>query len=160
MPDDPATAANEAGMTPIVIDLGITGAGDWQCWALCEVPPGGNYVDTVMDNGDGTYTITLAHGIAVGAVTTIQYNGGDYVQYVHHPANVDGSSYANANDITFVIDCLYHPGACDAWQEDVDFSGAATANDIIETIDLLNGAGVYAPGWFNSPLPVNDGSCP
>ena len=160
MPDDPATAADESGMTPIVIDLGVIGAGDWQCWELCEVPPGGNYVDTVMDHSDGTYTITLAHGIAATAVTTIQYDGGPYVEYLHHPGNIDGSAFANANDITVEVDCLNHPGTCNLWQEDVDFSGTATTNDIIETVNLLNGAGAYTPGWFGTPLPANDGSCP
>ena len=159
MPDDPATAADEAAMTPIVIDLGVTGA-DAECFTLCETPAGSNAITEVTDHGDGTYTIKLAHGAAAGVVTTVQYDGGSYAEYIHHPANVDGSSFANANDITVVVDCLNSPGTCLAWREDVDFSSAATANDIIETVDLLNGAGAYAPGWYNTQLPENTGECP
>lgn len=159
MPDDVGTAADESAMTPIVIDLGATGAGA-ECFSLCEVPPGTNAIAGVSEDPPGVYTIMLAHGCAAGAVTTIQYNGGDYVSYFHHPANADGSGLANANDITVVVDCLNASGTCETWQEDIDFSGAPTANDIVEVIDLLNGAGVFAPGWSNTALPENDGSCP
>ena len=159
MPDDPATAADEAAMTPIVIDLGVTGA-DAECFTLCETPPGSNAITGVTDHGDGTYTIALAHGIAAGAVTTVQYDGGSYAEYIHHPANVDGSSFANANDIVVVVNCLNAPGSCQNYEADTDASGMQTANDIIETVDLLNGAGAYAPGWYNTPLPENAGACP
>ena len=165
MPDDPATAVNEYLMSPIVIDLGVFGAGALQCWAICETPDmsqtpcGSNSIIAVIDNGNGTYNIDLAHGIAAGAVTTIQYNGGPYVEYIHHPSNVDGSSFANANDIIAEVNCLNSPGTCTGIKADVDYSGAQTANDIIATVDLLNGAGAYTP-WFGTPLPANPGNCP
>ena len=166
MPDDPATALkDESTYYPIVIDLGVTSAGDLSCWSYCETPDmsasacGSNSIASVTDNGDGTYTIILHHGIQGGTVATIQYNGGSYVEYFHHPANADGSSSANANDIVTVVDCLNTPGLCADYESDIDVSGAQAPNDIIEVIDLLNGAGAYDP-WFNTTLPVNDGSCP
>ena len=166
MPDDPATATkDESTYYPIVIDLGVTGAGDMSCWSYCETPDmsasdcGSNSIASVTDNGDGTYTIILNHGIQGGTVATIQYNGGSYVEYFHHPANADGSGASNANDIVTVVDCLNMPGTCENFEADIDVSGAQAPNDIIEEIDLLNGAGAYEP-WFNTNLPVNDGSCP
>lgn len=163
MPDDPYTASTDESLhTPVIIDLGIAGAGDPECWRLSEAPDmsgspcGANALVNVVDNGDGTYTVELAHGVQAGTVTRIHYLGGDCVVYIHHPANVDGSAFANGNDITEVVDCLNAPGTCDQWQEDVDFSGTAGANDIIEEIDLLNGAGAYAPGWFDTPLPSEE----
>ena len=159
MPDDPGTGVDESTLTPIVIDLGVSGAAP-NCFTLCEVPPGDNAIVGVTEEAPGMYRIDLDHGCAAGAVTTIQYNGGDYVSYAHHPSNTDGSGYANANDITVVVDCMYNPGSCEDWAADTDFSGTQTANDIIDTIDLLNGASFYAPGWFNTPVPENDGSCP
>ena len=68
MPDDPGTAADESGFYPIVIDLGVTGA-EATCWTYCEYPDmsaspcGSNSIVSATDNGDGTYTIGLAHGI-------------------------------------------------------------------------------------------------
>ena len=165
MPDDPATATkDESTYYPIVIDLGVDGA-DAECWSYCETPDmsasdcGSNSIASVTDNTDGTYTIILNHGIQGGTVATIQYNGGSYAEYFHHPANADGSGASNANDIVTVVDCLNYPGTCENFEADIDVSGAQAPNDIIEEIDLLNGAGAYEP-WFNTNLPVNDGSCP
>ena len=168
MPDDPGTPTkDESTFYPIEIDLGVAGA-DAECWELCETPDmsasdcGSNSIASVTDNGDGTYTIILNHGIQGGTVATIQYNGGDYVTYIHHPANADaktGSASANANDILYVIDCLRDPGSCEDYEADIDASGVQGANDIIEEIDLLNGAGAYCP-WFGTTLPVNGGDCP
>ena len=122
-----------------------------------------NYIDDVVDNLDGTYTIKLHHGIQGGTVTTIQYlgdlTGDSFVEYIHHPANVDGSGTANHNDIIEVVDCLNRPGSCEDYEADIDVSGGQTFNDIIEEVDLLNGAGSYEQ-WFGTALPVNDGACP
>ena len=165
MPDDPSTATkDESTYYPIVIDLGVVGAGDMSCWSYCETPDmsasdcGSNSISSITDNLNGTYTIMLNHGIQGGTVATIQYNGGSYAEYFHHPANADGSGASNANDIVTVVDCLNMPGSCENYEADIDASGAQAPNDIIEEIDLLNGAGAYEP-WFNTVLPVND-DCP
>ena len=158
MPDNPNTPNDE--WSPITLNLGVAGA-PRACFSLCETPVQDhpNEIAAIVEDGVGNYTITLEHGIAAGAITTIQYAGtGDFVQYYHHPSNVDGSGYANANDITEIVDCLLYPGSCADWQEDIDYSGAPTGNDIIETIDLLNGASTYEP-WFGTALP-NGVGCP
>jgi hypothetical protein len=173
MPDDPGTgSADESTFLPITIDLGVTGAGALECWSICETPDmstsncGANSIVNVTDNGDGTYLIELAHGVAAGyiagvptpAITTIQYNGGDYVEYVHHPANVDGSLKADSNDIIAVVNCL-NSGTCPNYKADTDVSNIQGANDIIEQVDMLNGANQYEP-WFGTDYPVNTGDCP
>ena len=164
MPDDPGTVGkDESTYYPIVIDIGVTGA-DPACFALCETPepsaPDMNAIAGVTDHGDGTYTIALAHGARAGHVTTIDYLGStDYVEYIHHPANVDGSGSANTNDIIVVVDCLNYPGTCENYEADVDASGQQTSNDIVMVIDLLNGADAYDP-WYNTDLPANNGACP
>jgi hypothetical protein len=167
MPDNPATGLDESLQYPIVITLGTAGA-DAACWTLCETPDmsaspcGSNSITGVTDNGDGTYTIALAHGVAAGAVTTIQYNGGSYISYIHHPGNVNanyaGSTVTNANDITEEVTCL-SSGLCQDYDADTDASGSQSAGDITVVVDLLNGAQAYDP-WVNTTLPVNDGSCP
>ena len=170
MPDDPGTVTkDESTFYPIIIDIGVAGAGDPACWVLCETPDvsesdcGSNYIDDVVDNLDGTYRIELHHGVQAGTVTTIQYLGdligASYVEYIHHPANVDGSGSANNNDIIVVVDCLNYPGTCENYEADVDASGQQTSNDIVMVIDLLNGADSYDP-WYNTDLPENNGACP
>ena len=165
MPDDPGTPAKNE-WSPITIDLGVAGA-TRSCFELCESPSQTtpNRIHGFVDNLDGTYTITLRHGIAAGAVTTVRYLGGtgmDYTEYLHHPGNIDGSSTANANDIIVLIDQLNDTlgggVTYPLYQVDTDYSSRFTANDIIELIDLLNGAGRYR-SWIESELPVNDG-CP
>ena len=174
MPDDPGTAGrDESTFYPIVIDLGDGNDGaDPDCWKLCETPDmsgtdcGSNSIANVVDNGDGTYEIQLAHGVAAGclgedpvpAITTIQYDGGDYVEYIHHPANADGSLKADANDIIVVVNCL-NSGTCPDYRADTDSSSVQGANDIIEEVDMLNGANAYCP-WFGTDKPENNGDCP
>jgi len=164
MPDDPETPGkDEESFYPIVIDIGVTGA-DPACFVLCETPAldeeDQNGITGVTDHGDGTYTIALEHGLRSNYVTTIEYLGSeDYVQYIHHPANADGSSVANAADITVVVDCLNSPGTCENYVADIDASDVQGANDIIEEIDLLNGDGQYDP-WFGTSRPENLGDCP
>ena len=87
---------------------------------------------------------------------------GSYVEYIAHPANVDGSSVANASDIIASVDCLnvaYTGGEFSYYLCDTDHSGAMTASDIIAVIDLLNGAGMHAV-WYGTVLPQNNGQCP
>ena len=51
------------------------------------------------------------------------------------------------------------PEAVKIWEADIDFSGAQTANDIIEVINLLNGTGAYAPGYYNTAHPDGPRAC-
>jgi len=149
---------------PITIDLGTGNTGLAACFAVCQtVHESFNWLTDVTDNGDGSYDLTFAHGITAGAVTTVTYTGdGSYVSYIHHPANVDGSGFANAQDIVQVINrinVVFGGGSVPAWEADIDGSGAITVTDMVVLINLLNGSGLYDP-WFGTSRPVNDGSCP
>ena len=151
---------------PITIcldDPAATGACD--CFTLCETVAdancGPNSIAACNDLGNGCYELTLDHGIAAPAVTTIQYNGGDYVSYTHHPANADGSSVANLSDVIVVIDNITATlggSPTPVWVTDIDASGAVSLTDLLVEIDLLNGANAFDV-WLNSPLPDPAG-CP
>ena len=167
-PVSATTPCKGVGMTPwqpVTINLGVSGAADLACWSLCETgsncAEGPNSITSVVEWAAGVYTINLAHGIAAGFVTTIQYNGGQFVRYYHHPANADGSAAANANDITVIIDkinIVMAGGSVPKWEADMDQSGTINANDMTVLIDLLNGAGAYDP-WYGTLKPSPAG-CP
>ncbi len=162
MPDDPATSTNE--WSPVRLNLGTSGIPP-HCFTLCETPPRAvpNWIASVMDDGTGWYTLTLGHGITPDAVTTIQYLGdGSFVSYIHHPANVDASSMANIQDLIQLINrinVVMGGGYVPPWEVDINYSMAVTVADMTELINILNGAGGYAPGWMNTPKPANVG-CP
>ena len=165
MPDDPATTRDET--SPIVLDIGLQGI-PASCFDVCEAPAQAqpNFVSEVVENGDGSYTIVLNHGLAPGAVTTVRYLGSvepsHVVYYYHHPGNVDGSDAANQFDVLALIDLLNEALAgqdVPAWTVDIDYSGYATLSDLLELIDLLTGAREY-DAWSGTALPVADGSCP
>ena len=157
--DNACHGIGEAGdLITICLDPAETGACD--CFALCEtaVDPtcGANAIAACQDLGNGCYEFTLAHGITGSAVTTIQYDGGDYVAYYHHPANVDGSSVVSLTDITEVINrinTVLGGGTVPAYEADIDNSGLISLNDLLEEIDLING------GALGTSLPDPAG-CP
>ena len=141
-----------------------------ECWALCETdgsePLAGaerNSVVSCEEIAQGQYELMLDHGARAGYVTTIQYlgdlTGASYVEYTHHPANMDGSLKADANDIIEIVLCVSNPGTCENYRADVDASGIADATDITVVVDLLNGADEFEP-WFGTELPENQGDCP
>ena len=110
------------------------------------------------DLGNGVYELTLARPITPGAATVITYlNDDSYVTYIAHPANADGSTYANAADITFVVDCWRNPGSCTEYQADIDRSGQVTGNDVIVLVDLLNGMDQFDEWFFT--LKADPGPC-
>jgi len=162
---------------PIVVILGVSGADQVRCWELCETgyspQCGPNSITSVVEGPAGVYTINLAHGISaydvgapapalgVGHVTTIRYNGGAFVKYYKHPANVDGSSFTNAQDITQLIQRLniaLGGGSVPLWEADINQSGTITVADLTTEINLLTGAGLYDI-WFGTPKPTGAG-CP
>jgi len=159
---------------PITINLGVSGADSLDCWELCETgyntACGPNSITSVVEGPVGVYTINLAHGLStgrtagelgIGYVTTIRYNGVQYVTYYKHPANVDASAVVNANDITQVINRIniaLGGGTVLTWEADIDTSGTVNLADLTTLIDLLNGASQYAV-WFNTAKPDPTG-CP
>ena len=142
---------------PITICLDPAEAGLCDCFSLCETDVdatcGANSIATCTDLGGGCYEFVLAHGITAPAVTTIQYNGGDYVAYYHHPGNVDGSSVTNLTDINELINRLGMPGSVPAYEADIDNSHTINLTDLLKEIDLING------GWLGTSLPDPTG-CP
>ncbi|HNQ24232.1 MAG TPA: right-handed parallel beta-helix repeat-containing protein, partial [Phycisphaerae bacterium] len=156
-------------MTPPVED-----AGTLDCWALCETGIttvcGPNAITSVTHLGSGVYQIELARPITPGHVTTIEYLGDDsFVTYYAHPANVDGGSMATVNDLSQLINflniCIPNPGdpSCQGagvYKGDINHSGGYAISDLNTEINLLNGSGLFAPGWMNTSKPELDGCAP
>jgi hypothetical protein len=158
------------GYDTFIVQAPAGAAENWQvaeCWSFCDSDlVTANDITNVADNGDGSYTITLASPISAGEVSTITYTDDTPTEhrgvFISHPANVNSDSQAAPSDILAIIDCLNNVGpACEIYQCDADRSGVCGPPDILRVIDLLNGAGEYDP-WLNSPVPVCDPSncCP
>ncbi|RME36515.1 MAG: hypothetical protein D6788_11390 [Planctomycetota bacterium] len=142
----------------ILIDLGVDGA-DPVCFTLCETAPdpqlGPNDIDSVTPMGNGLYRILLVHPLSPGARTVIRYAGHTgTIEYVSHPGNVTGSDAVDENDVTALRLLLQSgpPAALPVYRADLDRSGSAGPADLLRLIDLLNGAGTFAP-WLGSPPP-------
>lgn len=149
------------GISTVIVTAPV-GAEDG-CFRMCETAPQGsaNSITGVTDNGAGTYTITLARPITMGAVTRVSYTptGGAAVTatFTSHPANVNADNLANSVDILRIIDCLnnVNPSVDCPWgiySRDMDHSNAFNAADILRVIDLLNGADVFQV-WNGTQLP-------
>lgn len=164
-PNDPSADLPRQGIgsatEPVTIDLGAGGAGNANCFALCETASdpllGPNSITSVTDNGDGTYSLTLDHAITAGAVTTIQYTGdGSFVSFIAHPSNTNGDTAASPVDVLEIINNLNNvtPPVYPTYSEDIDHTGAFNPADLLRTIDLLNGAGVFQV-WNGTLRPTN-----
>lgn len=137
-----------------------------ECFQLCEtsVDPilGANDITGVTYHGAGIYELVLDHAIPAGGVTTIEYQGdGSYVEYIAHPANVDGGPFADALDVKEHVDCCLLGLCTPAWGNyscDINRSLLVTPADTLGVIDLLIGGPVW-DAWNGDPLP-NRGSCP
>lgn len=135
------------------------------CFSFCETSNAGqapNSISSVIDHGDGTYTLAFARPITAGAVSTVRYLAdGSFGSMIFHPANASGDTSANPIDILRLIDFLNGVQAppWGIYSLDTDRSGVSNPADILRLIDLLNGAGALDP-WNQTPLPVNPGICP
>ncbi len=167
-PHPTADANDLQGYDTFILDAPAGAAVTWaDCWSFCDSDDGTeNGITGIVDNGDGSYTVTLASPILAGHVSTITYTDDTSTEhrgvFISHPANVNSDSQAAPSDILAIIDCLNFVGpACEPHQCDVDRSGVCGPPDILRVIDLLNGAGAYDP-WLNSPVPVCDDTncCP
>lgn len=164
----PATDANaHEGIDTLVVE-GSIGLTNSACWSVCETPSGSssNRVESIVENGDGTFTARLDRPIKPGAVTTVTYNseGGasNTGTFTFHPSNANGDGEANAADVQVLIDVLNGARSA-AWghfSTDCDHSGSTTPADVLCVIDLLNGGDAYAPGYNGTDLPTNNGICP
>ena len=163
-PFDPTTGAPLQGIDTIIA-TGPEGAGP-NCWSLCETLLTGNanFIVEVVEDA-GSYTIMLDRPITPGAVTTITYTDEVTTEttgfYTAHPANANGDTIADANDVLSVIDYLNGDAMppFGMFSMDVDRSGDANASDILRIIDLLNGGG-NLDEWLDSPRPSSGRDCP
>lgn len=143
----------------VTLDPPITGG--TRCFVLCETDSdpvlGGNGITAVADDGGGSYTLTLDHAIAPGAVTTIEYesDAGGPVILTAHPSNADAGPAASEDDLVELADCCLVGGCAPAWGSyscDIDRSGGSAPSDLLRAIDLLNGADGYEV-WLGTALP-------
>lgn len=135
------------------------------CFSLCETGvdiSGPNDIQSVTYNGSGVYEMVLAHAIAPGRVTKIEYLGdGSSVEYTSHPANVDAGPAANGADVEEHIDCCLTGLCTPMWGNyscDIDRSLAVTPADLIFLVDLLIGTQQWDQ-WNNTNLP-SPAACP
>lgn len=137
------------------------------CFDICETREdpllGPNNIAGVNYHGAGVYELVLDHAITAGGVTTIEYlGGGNFVEYIADPANVDGVAYIDASDVGEHLDCCLS-GLCTtpwgAYSCDIDRSNIVTPADILGVIDLMNGTQLWDP-WFGELLPTRGNTCP
>ena len=141
-------------------------AADGGCWQLCETNNNpdlhlglaANSIVSVVDNGGGSYTITLDRPIAPGEVTTITYDNTGYggvttttAVFSYLPADTDGDGTAAPADILAVIDSLNGVVPLPDSQVDMDRDGDPAPADILRVIDLLNGAGDFVI-WLDAQI--------
>ena len=135
------------------------------CFTVCETAEdpalGFNTIENVTEGPANVYEIQLARPITPGAVTTIEYDGDTYVEYVSHPANVNGDLFADRLDMLALIDFLNGVTTVPygLYSVDIDHSGEADALDVLRIVDLLEGVGMYDPPWAQTQRPTN-ASCP
>jgi len=132
------------------------------CWLLSPSILGipGVAIESVTYNGDGTYTVTsalptlpdvnqLTYTDTAGAATT--------ASFISHPGNVDGSPFADADDVSAHLQCCLSGPSCgleyDKYRCDLNHSDAVSAEDLVRVLDLLNGADAYSP-QLGTPLPT------
>ncbi len=139
------------------------GADGPACWSLCETSARNftpNAIASVVDNGNGTVTLTLNRGITGGEVTRIAYTSSSNVvttgTFIAHPGNVNGDSVTNASDITALVDALNNVTPRPIYRTDLNRSGVFNASDLTRLIDLLNGANAFSP-WLSAAKPT--GTC-
>jgi hypothetical protein len=135
------------------------------CFSLCETGvdiSGPNDIQSVTYNGSGVYEMVLAHAIAPGRVTKIEYLGdGSSVSYTSHPANVDAGPAANGLDVDEHRECCLQGDCPPMWGNyscDIDRSLAVTPADLIFLVDLLIGTQQW-DAWNNTSLP-SGAACP
>ena len=131
------------------------------CFKVAESAPdpvlGANGIASVVEGPAQVWKFRLFRPITPGAVTSIVYadgQAGRVRRYTAHPANANAVGAADLADIAFLISVLNGNGSplFGNYSLDIDHSGAFDTADVLRAMDLLNGAGQYAP-WLDTPLP-------
>jgi hypothetical protein len=151
---------------------------DSACWALTETnlfpelhpiyPPAmeENGVALVIEDPPGVYAVIPRRAIAPAERATIAYTDSSGISQglrlfaLPGDANADGTT--NAWDVDALLDFL-RPTFIPPWMlfsTDMDRSGRFTPIDLLRQIDLLNGAGPFAPGWMDVTVPLYEDCLP
>ena len=143
---------------------GPVGADNENCWTASP----SNLVENIMDQGDGTITLTLMQAGAVFAETQVTYNSEKNVsktgRFISHPGNVNNSLMTDTGDVTTMRLCCLNQ-SCSApfiapfglYSCDTNHSGAPSAEDLIRLMDLLSGGGDFSI-WNQTSKPAS--ACP
>jgi hypothetical protein len=89
-----------------------------------------------------TYQISLSQAIPPLQCSTLQFAGGQTVQWISHPANVNGDGFSNTQDLLAIVQALNNGTAnlpANLHQYDVNRSGAVNTQDLLREVQLLNG---------------------
>ncbi|MEK6676854.1 MAG: hypothetical protein AABZ47_14515 [Planctomycetota bacterium] len=165
--DDNSLAARQGiggPSEPIVLTIGLHNVPPL-CFTLCETASdpvlGSNVINNVTEDSIGVYRIRLRRPITPGAVTTIEYGNGQFIELTSHPANSNGDGAADADDILDWMDYLsgMEPPPFGRHSLDINHSGQLDVGDLTRALDLLNGAGDLYPPWNGTMLPTNT-ACP
>jgi len=141
------TRANLALRPPYPLDKAVNSIND-----IRVVESGLNRVRFVRPIAPGEWT-TVSHIDVNGRVTSLG-------PFAALPGDVNADGVSGGVDILDLVEAVNAmpcsldtcPSVWGPFSLDVDRSGALTPADILEVIDLLNGAGAYAP-WINAELP-------
>lgn len=151
--------ASPEGITQLVF-TGPSGADNESCWTVTAP----NSVQNIVDNGDGTFTMSLLQPTAAFAVTQISYVSDTNVtqtsEFISHPGNVNANAMTdNADVFALTACCLNH--SCTpvhgVYSCDIDRSGIVSSEDLSRLIDLLNGGNAFSL-WNQTPKPTS--ACP
>lgn len=160
-PHPPADGSQLQGIDRLIVTA-PAGAGRSECWNICSGDPAATpSVTSVEVLSDGALALMLDRPFPPGAQTQIRYGGSDncgetFGHFTYLPGDV------NADGTTTVADILAHVDRClnnlqapafGAYSCDIDRSGQSGGSDLLRLIDLLNGAGAYAP-WRERTVPL------
>ena len=131
-----------------------------RCFVLCETLTEDtvNEIADVVEDPDGTYTITLDRRITPGAATTITFDELGYDTsgwFKFLPGDVNADQTSDIEDIVEMVDCCLNQNCTPVHGEyscDLDRSGGTSGADVLRLIDLLTGAGELTMPWDGEQL--------
>jgi len=151
--------ASPEGITQLNF-TGPAGADNESCWSITAP----NSVQNIVDNGDGTFTMSLQLPTVALAVTEISYTSDSNVsqetEFISHPGNVNANALTDTADAFSLIACCLTQSCTPAhgiYSCDTNHSGGVSTEDLSRLMDLLNGANTFSV-WNQSSKPAS--MCP
>ncbi|HEY3243559.1 MAG TPA: DUF6531 domain-containing protein, partial [Phycisphaerae bacterium] len=89
-----------------------------------------------------TFDVSLSGAIPPLQCSTLEFSGGQFVQWISHPANINGDGFSNTQDLLAIVQALNNGTAnlpANLHQYDVNRSGATNTQDLLREVQLLNG---------------------